>query len=121
MRLNRHKQWLHFIFILFICFWAAHHFYIKNYLAFPWWHRIDNDIDASHVATTIGLLNDSEYTYVYHPGATLFSLHGLIYRWSAFIHDIYRLKFNRFLGDPEYCKAVLCFRMIVWENRTKSN
>ena len=55
-------------------------FYVNNYAAYPWWHQKGNDIDGAYSATTAGLLNDTELDFVYHPGATIFMIHGTVYR-----------------------------------------
>jgi len=67
-------------------YWAI----IVKYTAYPWWHRIENDIDATHVATTLSLINNSELTFVYHPAATIFLIHGFIYKILGFaFHPFY--------------------------------
>lgn len=55
-------------------------FYVNNYAAYPWWHQKGNDIDGAYSATTAGLLNGTELDFVYHPGATVYTIHGTIYR-----------------------------------------
>ena len=57
--------------------------YVGNYAAFPWWHQSKNDIDPTYAGTTVGLLNNSELQYIYHPGATVYFFHGLGYRAVA--------------------------------------
>lgn len=55
-------------------------FYVNNYAAYPWWHQKGNDIDGAYSATTAGLLNNTELDFVYHPGATVYTIHGAVYR-----------------------------------------
>ena len=55
-------------------------FYVNNYAAYPWWHQKGNDIDGAYTATTVGLLNNSELEFVYHPGGTVYPIHGTVYR-----------------------------------------
>lgn len=74
----------HFFVLLLICFFVLYNFfYTGRYAEYPWWHEHGNDIDATHAATTIGLLNNSELTFVYHPAATIYALHGIVYRMLA--------------------------------------
>jgi hypothetical protein len=75
-------------------FLAYYFFFIGNYAAYPWWHQSLNDIDGTNAATTVGLLNNSDLQYVYHPGATVYFLHGLVYRFLAIFDSAQRTLFH---------------------------
>ncbi len=66
-----------------------------NYASYPWWHQNGGqDADGTYVAQTISLLNDTRLHYIHHPGATIYSIHGLIYRLLAFKSNSYNRLFQ---------------------------
>ena len=74
----------HALALLLVGFFVFYNFfYTGRYAEYPWWYEHVNDIDATYAANTVGLLNNSELTFVYHPGATIYALHGTVYRILA--------------------------------------
>ncbi|MCD4780605.1 MAG: phospholipid carrier-dependent glycosyltransferase [Candidatus Omnitrophica bacterium] len=69
-------------------------FIVGKFSSYPWWHRNINDADSSYVATAIGLLNNSRYTYITHPGATLCAWLGIVYYGMAAVDPAHRMIFN---------------------------
>jgi len=95
--------------LLLISFFVLYNFfYTGRYAEYPWWHEHGNDIDATYAANTVGLLNNSELTFVCHPGATIYALHGIAYRIPAFKDPAHqRLMRLREVMDYNQAAAVL--------------
>src|SRR3989338_704979 len=64
-----------------------HFFVIKNVLQYPWWHQMGNDIDGAYATISVGLINDSPLQFTHHPGATVFSLQGLVFRLLSIVSE----------------------------------
>ena len=85
---------------------SFHFFFIGRYAEYPWWHKNGgNDSDALFVCTTIGLLNNSYYGNVFHPGATLCAIQGIAFRALSVVdvshRKIFQLKRVSFFNDVQ--------------------
>jgi len=80
------RSWKYILCLTVLCLFSTHeYFVIRKGHAYPWWHSLGNDIDATYAATAVGLLNDSELTLVAHPAATIYTFHGAAYRFLSFV------------------------------------
>ncbi len=59
---------------------AYYAFVTVNCLAYPWWVGLGSDGDGTYVTQTLLLLNNGPLQLVFHPGATVYGLLGIILR-----------------------------------------
>ena len=64
-------------------------FVIARHLSYPWWYELASDGDGLYVTQTLVLINNGDLTMVFHPGATVFAIHGFVYRILSFFVPAY--------------------------------
>jgi hypothetical protein len=77
--------------VLIFCIYLTYNFFIiKNFASYPWYHAENNDSDAFYAAQTLGIINDGFLKCTIHPGATISTVHGTIYKLLSKINDSFR-------------------------------
>lgn len=91
--LNSTRWWFHGLLLTIICALLARYFIAGDYMALPWYDL--PDADAPYVAQTTVLLNDGDFYFIYHPGATVYSIQCAVHRVFALVsaehEDLMRL------------------------------
>ncbi len=77
-------------FILVGALMAYYAFVTAKCLHYPWWVGQGSDGDGTYVTQTLALMNNGDYTLVFHPGATVYSIHGMVYRFLALFFAPYQ-------------------------------
>jgi hypothetical protein len=75
------KNFQHFIFLSVITFFIVfQYFNINQFSKFKWYHEFANDSDPSYAAQTWAVVNGGRVTYLHHPGVTVYTIDGLIFK-----------------------------------------
>ncbi len=91
--------------ILILCFFLIHNFFfVEKYVDYPWYHIWLNDVESANAGQTVAILNNGELYFILHPGATVFTIHGTVYRILSWISPSYQklmhLSDVKNLSDP---------------------
>jgi Concanavalin A-like lectin/glucanases superfamily/Dolichyl-phosphate-mannose-protein mannosyltransferase len=84
--------WVHIMSLIFLCGLLTFFFVKNNYTDYPFYQRAD--CDALYSPLSVALINDGNLTTTAHPGATVLSIYGGIYRGLSFISQAYKGVFD---------------------------
>ena len=75
----------------FFAFLMAYDVFVNiKSLSYPWWYTLGSDGDGVYVTQTLALMNNGDLLFVFHPGATSNTIHGLFYHVLGFFFEPYR-------------------------------